>query len=153
FNNMLTVIKGASGQLARRLRTADPAVTRLLEALDQGTDRAAGLTSRLLAFSRRQALDPKAVAPNRLIAGLTDLLRRGVGERGSLETVLAPGLWRVSIDANQLENALLTLAINARDAMPEGGSLTIETANAYLGEGGAAAGEAVKAGQYVMIAA
>ena len=98
----------------------------------QGAQRAATLTSRLLAFSRQQALSPQAVDANKLVAGMSEFLHRTLGESVSLETVLAGGLWRTFADANQLENAILNLALNARDAMPDGGKLTIETANAYL---------------------
>ena len=119
----------------------------------QGAQRAATLTSRLLAFSRQQALAPQAVDANKLVAGICDFLRRTLGEAVSLETVLAGGLWRTFADPNQLENAMLNLALNARDAMPDGGKLTIETANCYLDQAYVAAlSEPVEPGQYVMIA-
>ena len=152
FNNMLMVIKSAAGLLRRRLTEEDPDVLRFIEAIDQGADRAAGLTQRLLAFSRRQTLEPKTIEPNKLVAGLADFLRRSLGERVTLETALAAGVWTVSIDSNQLESAILNLAINARDAMPQGGKLTIETENAFLDETYATAHEEVKPGQYVVIA-
>jgi CheY-like chemotaxis protein len=116
------------------------------------TRRAATLTHRLLAFSRRQPLDPKPIDVNKLVAGMSDLLRRTLGEVVMLETVLAGGLWRSQADPNQLENAILNLAVNARDAMGDGGRLTIETANAYLDDAYAASHAEVPAGQYVMIA-
>src|SRR3989440_273609 len=117
----------------------------------RGGDRAATLTQRLLAFSRRQPLDPKPLEVNRLIAGMSDLLRRTLGEEIEPETVLAGGLWPVLVDANQLEHSLLNLAINARDAMASGGKLTIETANTLLDESYAARHEELAPGQYVMI--
>jgi CheY-like chemotaxis protein len=106
----------------------------------------------LLAYSRRQPLDPKPVELNRFIIGMSDLLTRTLGENIKVESVLSGGLWQVSIDPNQVENAVLNLALNARDAMPEGGKLTIETANTHLDEAYAHAHSEVTAGQYVMLA-
>jgi CheY-like chemotaxis protein len=117
-----------------------------------GAARAAALTHRLLAFSRQQPLDPKPTDVNKLVAGMSDLLRRTLGEHIAIETVLAGGLWRANVDANQLENAILNLAVNARDAMPEGGKLTVETGNAYLDEAYAALRPEVTPGRYVMVA-
>ena len=96
----------------------------------RGAERAASLTQRLLAFSRQQPLEPKPIDVGRLVTGMSDLLRRTLGEQIAVETVLAGGLWRAHVDPNQLEVAILNLAVNARDAMPNGGKLTIETANA-----------------------
>nr|WP_256476130.1 ATP-binding protein [Siccirubricoccus soli] len=152
FNNLLTVVIGNLGLLRRQLGPEAP--ERLLRAVhgaDEGARRAAELTRRLLAFSRQQALAPEPVEVNRLVAGMSELLQRTIGEEVQVETVLAGGLWRALVDPNQLESALLNLAVNARDAMPEGGKLTIETANAYLDESYARTREEVKAGQYVMV--
>jgi signal transduction histidine kinase/PAS domain-containing protein len=157
FNNLLTVIGGGVETLERLLAAVplgadDTRVRRALAMIAQAADRAATLTHRLLAFARRQTLDPRPLDANKLVAGMSELLRRTLGESVGLETVLAGGLWRTETDANQLENALLNLAVNGRDAMPQGGRLTIETANTHLDEAYAAAHDDVAAGQYVMIA-
>jgi signal transduction histidine kinase len=157
FNNLLTVIGGGVETLQRMLATIPLGtdairVKRSLGMIAQGADRAAILTHRLLAFARRQTLDPRPLDANKLVAGMSALLRRTLGESVVLETVLASGLWRTAADANQLENALINLAVNARDAMPGGGKLTIETANSHLDEAYAAEHDDVAAGQYVMIA-
>lgn len=158
FNNLLTIVLGGLDMIGRQLPAlgASPAVERITRARDiaiEGATRAATLTSRLLAFSRQQPLDPKPLDANKLISGTGDLLHRTLGEHVVLETVLAAGLWHIDADANQLENSLLNLALNARDAMPTGGRLTIETANSYL-DGAYVAGipEPVEPGQYVLIA-
>ena len=124
---------------------------RLAQAL-RGAERAATLTQRLLAFARQQPLAPAAVDVNRLITAMSDLIRRTLGAQIAIETVLAGGLWRTRCDANQLEVALLNLVINGRDAMPEGGKLTIESANAHLDQAYADQHEEVAPGQYVMVA-
>jgi CheY-like chemotaxis protein len=133
-----------------------PSAARMARARDlslQGAQRAAILTNRLLAFSRQQALEPRPIDTNRLVADTAELLRRTLGEAIALETVLAGGLWLAFADENQLETAILNLAVNARDAMPEGGKVTIETANTYLDEAYATAvAEPVEPGQYVLIA-
>jgi PAS domain S-box-containing protein len=158
FNNLLTVILGGLDSIARHSAhlPADEKVARIRRARDmaeQGARRAATLTARLLAFSRQQTLDPRAIEPNRLIADFTDLLRRTLGETISLETVHAAGLWQAFVDPDELENVLINLAVNARDAMPSGGRLTIETANASLDEAYVAElAEPVASGQYVMVA-
>jgi PAS domain S-box-containing protein len=134
FNNLLTVILGGLEMIGRQVQKleASPPMSRIVRGKDmalEGVRRAARLTSRLLAFSRQQPLDPKTVDANKLVAGIAELLRRTLGEAVSLETVLAGGLWRTFVDVNQLENALVNLAVNARDAMTNGGKVTIETAN------------------------
>jgi PAS domain S-box-containing protein len=151
FNNLLTVIQGAIDMLERRLRAGDQNVARFIEAARRGAERAASLTQGLLAFARRQPLEPKPIDPNKLVASMAELLRRTLGDGVSIDSILGGGLWWVSVDRNQLENALLNVAINARDAMPEGGKLTIETANSYLDERYSAGHEDVMPGQYVMI--
>ena len=152
FNNLLTAIYGSLETLQRRLKSDRPDLHRHIDMALRGAERAAALTQQLLAFARRQPLEPKPVNLNRLVARMTDLLRRALGESIAIEAVLAGGIWWVSADANQLESAILNLALNARDAMPSGGKLTIETANTYLDEAYAAAHGEVSPGQYVMIA-
>ena len=154
FNNLLTIITGSLDMLRRRvdLSAGDQRVPRLIDQAIEGANRAAALTYRLLAFSRQHPLAPEPVDANKLVAGISDLVRRTLGEHIAVETVLAGGLWRTHADANQLENALLNLAVNARDAMPDGGKLTIETGNTHLDEAYAASRPEVTAGQYVLIA-
>jgi CheY-like chemotaxis protein len=125
---------------------------RLSGAVLRAAERAASLTHRLLAFSRQQPLAPERIDVNKLVAGMSEMMRRTLGETISVETVLAGGLWRINADPNQLENAVLNLAINARDAMPGGGKLTIETCNAYLAESYADDHEEIIPGQYVLLA-
>jgi PAS domain S-box-containing protein len=153
FNNLLTGIVGALAILQRRVAAGrTEGLERYTGAAITSAQRAAALTQRLLAFARRQPLDPKPVEANRLVAGMEDLLRRTLGPSIDLEVVLAGGLWPALCDPNQLESALLNLAINARDAMPEGGRLTVETANAHLDEAYARAhGGEVRPGQYVSV--
>lgn len=151
FNNMLAVILGSLNLLERRMTKGETDIGRFIEAAKDGANRAAALTHRLLAFSRRQPLQPEVVDANRMVAGMTELLTRTLGEQIEVETVLGASLWRTHADANQLENAVINLAVNARDAMPEGGKLTIETANSYIAEEYGQE-NALPAGQYVLIA-
>lgn len=152
FNNMLAVIIGGLDLTRRRLGRGDTDVAKFVDAAMDGARRAAVLTGRLLAFSRQQPLAPEATDANRLVGGMSELLHRSIGEAIRMETVLAAGLWRIHVDVAQLENVLLNLAVNARDAMPDGGRLTIETANCLLDEDYARAHPGVVPGQYVMIA-
>ena len=152
FNNMLAIIMGSLRLLQRRLERGETNVQRFIDGAMDGAERAAALTRRLLAFSRQQTLAPQAVDGSKLIAGMSDFLRRAIPENVEIETVLAGGLWRMHADPNQLENAILNLALNARDAMPNGGKLTIETANTWLDEAYAATHADVSSGQYGMIA-
>jgi PAS domain S-box-containing protein len=158
FNNMLTVVLGGLDAIDRLVAQLPetPARARIEKAADmamQGVQRARGLTSRLLAFSRRQALAPQRVDPNALVGGLSDLLQRTLGELIVLKTILADGVWSAFVDPNQLESALINLALNARDAMPRGGSLVIETLNRSVGETEVADfSERVEPGDYVAIA-
>jgi signal transduction histidine kinase/CheY-like chemotaxis protein len=149
FNNLLTVISG-NLQMALKQQHDTKLQRRLLNAL-AGADRAAALTKRLLSFSRNQPLDPRPVDANRLIAGLSELLNRTLGEKVSIETVASAGLWQTAVDTPELESSIINLAINARDAMRYGGKLTIETGNAFLDEHYCEAFEDLKPGQYVMI--
>ncbi len=152
FNNMLGVIVGNLEILQQRLQSDDPKIRDPIASALQGAERSAVLTHRLLAFSRQQPLEPRPIDANKLVSGMSSLLNRTLGESIAIETVLAAGLWTVSADVNQLENALLNLAVNARDAMPSGGKLTIETANTYLDEAYANRHVEVTPGQYVMLA-
>jgi PAS domain S-box-containing protein len=129
FNNMLAVVIGGLDLLERRLAKGDTDVDRYVTAARDGATRAAALTQRLLAFSRQQPLAPAPIDANEMVGGMIDLLVRTLGESVTVETRLSAGLWRAMADRNQLENVILNLAVNGRDAMPEGGRLTIETGN------------------------
>jgi CheY-like chemotaxis protein len=151
FHNLLGGISGSLELLEKRLRGGRlDGVDRYIGAAQSGARRAAALTQRLLAFSRRQTLDPRPLDVNRLIAGMDEFLRRSVGPTVDIEFVGAGGLWMTKVDPSQLENALLNLCINARDAMPGGGSITIETANKWLDERAAKARD-VPPGQYISL--
>ena len=155
FNNLLTIIIGNLETIQRHLREDNVDGARLQRLADnamRGARRAESLTHRLLAFSRQQPLEPKSVDIGRLVSGMSDLLRRTLGEQIAVETVLAGGLWRAHADPNQLEIAIINLAVNARDAMPAGGKLTIETANVHLDERYAAVQAEVLPGQYILLA-
>ncbi len=150
FNNLLTIIIGNLG-IAKR-GVVEARAERALDNALTGAQRAAQLTQRLLAFSRRQPLNPRAVDANKLIHSMSDLLNRSLGETVQLETIGGAGVWNIEVDVSEMETTLLNLALNARDAMPEGGKLTIETSNAYLDDQYCRAHEGVTPGQYVLIA-
>ena len=153
FNNLLMVILGNLEMAQQALSGSDLVRTqRKIETAQGGAQRAATLTKRLLAFARRQSLEPQPVDANRIVSEMSEIIRHSIGSGIEFETVLAGGLWSAVVDPNQLENALLNLAINARDAMPRGGKVTIETANASLDATYAASHTEVTPGQYVMVA-
>jgi len=153
FNNLLMVVIGnlETAQHQSAKSPADTVMKRALANAMRGAQRAAALTSRLLAFSRRQALDPKPIDVNKFLTGAADFVQRSLGEKISVEVVGAPGLWHIEADANQLESTLLNLAINARDAMPDGGKLTIEAANVFADEDYSRLNPELPPGQYVAI--
>jgi signal transduction histidine kinase/CheY-like chemotaxis protein len=151
FNNLLQVVSGNLQLLSREVASNKKAQLRIEKAM-AGVARGSYLAAQLLAFGRRQPLEPRVVNIGRLIRGMDDLLRRTLGEAIEIETVVAGGLWNTLVDPGNLENALLNLAINARDAMESGGRLTIEAGNAFLDDAYAAGHADVEAGQYVMIA-
>ncbi|NBF06232.1 PAS domain-containing protein [Pseudomonas sp. Fl5BN2] len=152
FNNMLTGIIGSLDLMQRYIDNGrGDEIGRFTEAAMSSAKRAAALTHRLLAFSRRQSLDRRPLDPNQLVQSLQELFSHTKGEHIQLRMQLADGVWPVNTDASQLENALLNLVINARDAMPDGGQLLIETANSYLDGSDISTLEPVKAGDYVML--
>ncbi|MFM0324222.1 PAS domain S-box protein [Caballeronia glebae] len=150
FNNVLQILRGNLELVTSRYSRDEWLTTRLVNALD-AVERGAKLSSQLLAFGRRQALRPVSVNLASMIRGMDDLLRRALGETVMVETVVAGGLWNAMVDTHQLENVLLNLAINARDAMPDGGKLTLELSNAMLDDRYVRALSDVPAGQYVML--
>ena len=152
FNNMLAVVSGSLELLNRRIGPDAPSSKRLIASALDASKRAGTLTQRLLAFSRQQPLKPDVLEINKLVSNMSDLFHHSLGAHVQLETVLAAGVWRVHADQNQLENVLLNLAVNARDAMPAGGKLTIETQNAHLDQRYVASEPGVLPGQYVLIA-
>lgn len=152
FNNMLAIVIGSLDMAKRRLTGGEHAnIAKFIDNASEGAERAATLTSKLLAFSRRQPLEPKILDANKLVAGMSEMFRRTLGDNIRVETVLAGGLWSISADPTQVESALLNLAVNARDAMPDGGNLTIETGNAELDDAYARMHDEVTAGQYAVI--
>jgi signal transduction histidine kinase/CheY-like chemotaxis protein len=151
FNNLLTIILGNLEGLQRQLGDGDAKIKRRIENAIRGGQRAVTLIKRLLAFSRQQPLSPEPIDVNQLMHGLSDFLRRALGEEIELEVVGGGGLWPVETDPAELETALLNLAVNARDAMPAGGKLTIEASNSLLDEAYCRDNADVQPGQYVMI--
>ena len=154
FNNLLTPIIGILDGLRPKLAETDEQSARMLDTALTAANRAATLIRRLLAFARHQRLDPKVVSVNAVVADLEDLLRRTLGEGISIETSLSPDLWLTEVDTDELENAILNLAINARDAMPFGGRLTLTTANTRLEPGNTDPdpNAEIAPGDYVMLA-
>lgn len=152
FNNMLAVVISGINIAKRRISRGDSNVEEMLDAAMQGAESAALLTRQLLAFARQQALEPEVLDANKFLAEMTNVLRRTIPENIEVETVAAGGLWPATVDVPGLQNCVLNLAVNARDAMPEGGKLTIETANAHLDEAYARQHADVRSGQYVLIA-
>jgi PAS domain S-box-containing protein len=153
FNNLLMIVLGNIEAAQRHVRQMPEATNlkRNLEHAMRGAQRAASLTGRLLAFSRRQALDPKPIDVNKFVSGSVDFLQRSLGETVEIEAVGGAGIWSIEADPNQLESALVNLAINARDAMPEGGKLTIEAANVFADDDYVRLNPEVNEGQYVAI--
>ena len=155
FNNLLTIVIGNLDTAKRRIEQGTAAdlsrIVRPLETAVDGARRAAGLTQKLLAFARQQPLSPTQLDLNKAVANMSDVLIRTVGKSVKIETVLAAGLWPAFADPGHVDNAIVNLVVNARDAMPDGGHITIETANAWLGDDYAAQFGDVAAGQYVLL--
>jgi signal transduction histidine kinase len=151
FNNMLAIVIGSLDIAERRFSTNPDRTRQAIAHALEGANRAAALTKRLLAFARRSPLQPQPIDPNQMVANMSELLRRTLGEGVVIETVLAGGLWRTHADPGQLENAILNLCVNARDAMDGKGRLTIETLNCHLDDDYAARHSGVAAGQYSTI--
>jgi signal transduction histidine kinase len=151
FNNLLAIIQGNIELVQDRVKD-DPKLSEMIDYALRASERGASLTKRLLAYSRQQPLAPKPVDIAVLISGMTDLLRRALGETIEVRNRMAPGLWPTRIDPNEFEHAMLNLAINARDAMPDGGALSIEAENTHLDADYAEHNIEVKPGPYVMIA-
>jgi len=151
FNNLLQVIIGNLEILRRHLPDDSGRLQRATQNAMTGARRAAALTQRLLAFARRQPLNPKPIDINNMVGGMSELLYRTLGETIAIELVRGAGVWTIEADQNELESAILNLAVNARDAMPEGGRLTIETANSHIDEMYAAKHAELNPGQYVAL--
>jgi signal transduction histidine kinase/ActR/RegA family two-component response regulator len=151
FNNMLSVVIGNLNLLKRRAERGESDFLRFADGAIDGAERAAKLTHRLLAFSRQQPLMPQPLDCNRIVAGISEMLGRTLGDDIRVETVLAGGLWRTFVDPSQLESSILNLAVNGRDAMPDGGKLTIETANAYLDAAYVSENAGAQEGQHVLV--
>ena len=151
FNNMLAVIMGSLSLMKRRMQKGDTDVGRFVDGALDGAQRAADLTHRLLAFARQQPLAPLAFDANRMVGEMAEILHRTIGEQIRLETVLAQGLWLVNVDQGELGNSILNLAVNARDAMPSGGRLTIETANVSFSDEFPDEHMGIPSGQYVLL--
>ena len=151
FNNLLTIVSGYSELLLERLDQEDP-MRPHIEEIKKAGDRAASLTRQLLAFSRKQVMAPQVVDLNRVVAGMNRMLQRLIGEDVELVAICCDDLWRVKADPGQIEQVIMNLAVNARDAMPKGGRLTIETANVELDETYSQRHLAIAPGPYVMLA-
>ena len=153
FNNLMMIVLGNLETAQRQTKQLPPSgsLQRALNNALRGAQRASALTSRLLAFSRRQPLDPKPIEVNKFVTGAVDFLQRSLGETIEIEAIGGAGLWRIEADPNQLESALVNLAINARDAMPDGGKLTVEAANVFADEQYTRASPELAPGQYVAI--
>lgn len=154
FNNLMMIVLGnleSAQRSTRDIANNHPNLERYLNNAMRGAQRAASLTSRLLAFSRRQPLDPKPLDVNKFLSGSAEFLQRSLGEMIDVETVGAAGLWQIEVDSNQLETSLVNIAINSRDAMPKGGRLTIEAANTYLDASYCQLNPEVSPGQFVVI--
>ncbi len=152
LNNMLAVIVSSLSIGKRQMARGETDIHRYLDSALDGAERAASLTGRLMAFSRQQPLSPALLNPNKIVSEMSELLLRTLGEAVHLETILAGGLWRTFVDGSQIENTILNLALNARDAMSGKRKLTIETSNAHLSDEYVRAHQGVSAGQYVLIA-
>jgi PAS domain S-box-containing protein len=154
FNNLLMIVLGNLESAQRHTKGSSPPnpnIERAIANAMRGAHRAVALTSRLLAFSRRQPLDPKPIDPNKFLAGAAEFLQRSLGEMIQVEAVGAAGLWLIEVDPNHLETALVNLALNARDAMPTGGKVTIEATNIYADEDYCRINPELSPGQYVLI--
>ncbi|WP_409334536.1 PAS domain S-box protein [Bradyrhizobium jicamae] len=153
FNNLLMIVMGNLETMERHARqlAANATFQRGLSHAKRAAQRAAGLTSRLLAFSRRQALDPKPIDPSRFLTGLQDFLQRTLGERIEVQTIGGAGVWQIEVDPIYLESAVVNLAINARDAMPDGGRLTLEAVNVSVDDAYCLQNPELSPGQYVVI--